>query len=137
MVLVVRNLLTIVPGRSGRVFNRSRATRAVALDISKTFGRVWYAGLLHNFKSNGNSSQNLALFRLFSVIDGFVCPWMGGLYKNIKLMLESLTSPFLLIHFPYYTLMTFLMMLFVILLSIQMTLLSTLSVIRHLICGNN
>ena len=38
-------------------------------------------------------------------------------------------------HFLYYTLMTFLMMLSVILL--LMILLSTLNVIRHLICGNN
>ena len=37
----------------------------------------------------------------------------------------------------YYTLMCFLMMLSVILLSMLMILLSTLNVIRHLICGNN
>ena len=43
----------------------------------------------------------------------------------------------LVLHFSYYTLMTFLMMLSVILLSMLMILLSTLSVGRHLICGNN
>ena len=43
---------------------------------------------------------------------------------------------FLVLHFSYYTLMTFLMMLSVILLSMLMILLSTLNVIRHLICGN-
>ena len=31
----------------------TRATRAVAFDISKTFNRVWYAGLLHKFESYG------------------------------------------------------------------------------------
>ena len=30
-----------------RTFNRSGATRAVALDIFKAFDRVWHAGLLH------------------------------------------------------------------------------------------
>ena len=34
---------------------RSEATRAVALDISKAFDRVWHAGLLHKLKSYGIS----------------------------------------------------------------------------------
>ena len=41
------------------------------------------------------------------------------------------------IHFSYYTLMIFLIMLSAILLSMLIILLSTLSVIRHLICGSN
>ena len=48
-----------------------------------------------------------------------------------------LWGPFLVLHFSYYTLMSFLMMLSVILLSMLMILLSTPSVIKHLICGNN
>ena len=52
-------------------------------------------------------------------------------------MLEFLKALYLVLHFPYYTLMTFLMMLSVILLSMLMILPSILSVIRHLICGNN
>ena len=52
-------------------------------------------------------------------------------------MLEFLKAPCLVLHFLYYTLMTFLMILSVILLSMLMILLSALSVIRHLICGNN
>ena len=43
----------------------------------------------------------------------------------------------LVLHFSYYTLMTFLMVLSVILLSMLILLLSAISVIRHLICGNN
>ena len=43
---------------------------------------------------------------------------MGSLHKNIQLMLEFLKAPFLVLHFSYYTLMTFLMMLSVMLLSI-------------------
>ena len=57
-------------------------------------------------------------------------------YPNIHLMLEFLKAPFLVLHSSYYTLITFVMMLSVILLSMLMILLSILSVIRHLICGN-
>ena len=73
----------------------------------------------------------------FSVIDGFKWFWMASLHKKIQLMLKFLKSPFLVLHFSYYTLMTFLMMLSVILLSMLMILLSILSVIRHLICDTN
>ena len=62
---------------------------------------------------------------------------MAGPHKNIQLMREFLKSPFLVLHFSYDTLMTFLMMLSVILLSMLMILLSVLIVIGHLICGNN
>ena len=41
------------------------------------------------------------------------------------------------LHFPYHTLMIFLMMLSVILLSMLMMLLSTLIVNGHVICGSN
>ena len=41
------DLLTVVSDRIARALNRSVATRAVALDISKAFDRVWHAGLLH------------------------------------------------------------------------------------------
>ena len=33
--------LTVVSDRVARVFNRSRATQAVALDMSKAFDRIW------------------------------------------------------------------------------------------------
>ena len=79
----------------------------------------------------------LALFLLFSVIDGFKWFWMESLHKNIQLMLELLKAPFLVLHFSWYTLMTFLTMLSVILLTILMILLFILRVTRHLICGNN
>ena len=52
----------------------------------------------------------LALFLLFSVIDGFEWFWMESLYKNIQLMLEFLKGPFLVLLFSYFTLMTFLIM---------------------------
>ena len=68
----------------------------------------------------------LALFLLLSVIDGFEWFWMESLHKNIQLMLRFLKAPFLVLHIFYYTLMTFLMMLFAILLSKLMMLISDL-----------
>ena len=71
------DLLTIVSDRIARAFNRSRATRAVALDISKAFDRVWHADLLHKLKSYGISGQIFGLIssflsnrRLQVVLDG-------------------------------------------------------------------
>ena len=60
------NLLTVVSDRIAWAFNRSGATRAAGLDISKAFNRVWHPGLLMEFQV-----MYLALFLLFSVIDGF------------------------------------------------------------------
>ena len=58
-------LLTVVPDRIRRAFNRSGATQAVALDISKAFDRVWHAGLLHKLKSYGISGQIFGLISSF------------------------------------------------------------------------
>ena len=132
------DLLTAVSDKTARSFIRSRATGAVALDISKSFDRVWHGGLLHKLKSLLEFQiRYLALFLLFSVIDGFEWFWMESLHKNIQLMLKFLKAPFFVLHFFYYTLMIFLTILSVILLSMLMILLSILSVIRRLICGNN
>ena len=81
--------------------------------------------------------RHLVLFLLFSVIYGFGWFWMRSLHKRIKLMLEFLKGSFLVLLFSYYTLMTFLMILSVILLSILMILLHTQSIIRHLIWWNS
>ena len=123
------DLLTVVSDRITRAFNRSRATRAVALDISKASDRVWHAGPLQKLLQ----VRYLALFLLFSVIDGFGCFWIGRHHKNVQLMLEFLKAPILVLHFFYYTLMTFLMMLSIILLSMLLILLR---VISHLIYGS-
>ena len=71
------DLLTVVSDRIARAFNRSGATRAVALDISKAFDRVWHAGLFHKLKSYGISGQIFGLIssflsnrRLRVVLDG-------------------------------------------------------------------
>ena len=59
------DLLTVVSDRIARAFNRSGATRAVALDISKAFDRVWNAGLLQKLKSYGISGQISGLISSF------------------------------------------------------------------------
>ena len=55
------DLLTVLSYRIA--FNRSAVTRAVALDISKAFDRVWHAGLLH--KLYEISGQTFALISSF------------------------------------------------------------------------
>ena len=60
------DLLTVVSDRIARPFNRSGATRAVALDIPKAFDRVWHAGLLHKLKFYGISGK------IFSLISSFL-----------------------------------------------------------------
>ena len=130
------DLLTVVSDRIARAFNRSGATQAVVLDISKAFDRVWHTGLHHKLKFYGISGQ------IFGLISSFLSN------RQLRVVLDGKSSqeypvnvgvqaPFLVRHLSYYTLMIFLTMLSVILLSMLMTLLSVLSVIGHLICGNN
>ena len=60
------NLLYLVPDNIARAFNRSGATRAVALDRSTVFDKVWHAGLLHKLKSHEILGQ------VFGVISSFL-----------------------------------------------------------------
>ena len=108
-------LLTVVSYIVARVFNRQRATWAIALNISKDFDRVWHAGLLHKLKSSGVSCQVLSLFCLLSDIGGVGWVWLGSLIKKVILTLVFLKTSFLLLHFSYNTLIIFLMVFFVIL----------------------
>ena len=47
------DLLTVVSDRTAKPFIRSGANRAAALDMSRSFDRVWHAGLPHKLKSWG------------------------------------------------------------------------------------
>ena len=131
------DLLTVVSDRITRPFIRSGATRPVALDIFKAFDRVWHAGLLHKLRSYGISGQ------IFGLISSFLSNrqlWVvldGKSSQEYPVNAGAPQSSILVLHFSYYILMTFWMMLSVILVSLLMILLSTVSVIRHLICGNN
>ena len=60
------DLLTVLSDRITRAFNRSGATRAVTLDMSMAFDRVWHTDLLHKLKSYGISGQ------IFDFISSFL-----------------------------------------------------------------
>ena len=77
----------------------------------------------------------LALFLLFTVIDGFEWFWMESLLKNFQLMLEFLKAPFLG-PTPFLLYINDLND-NVICDTVIYANDTTLSVIRHLICGNN
>ena len=79
----------------------------------------------------------LPLFCHFLITNNLDWFWIGCRHKNIMLILVFLKTPFLIPHFSYYKIMTFLDMLSVILLSIPIKLISTLSVTRLVICGKN
>ena len=134
------DLLTVISNRIARAFNRFGATQAVALDISKAFDRVWHAGLLPKHKSYGISGISGQLFCLISSFLRNRLRWVilyGRSSQEYPVNAGVPQAPFLILHFSCYTLMTFLMMLSVILLSMLMTLLSNLSVIKHLSYGKN
>ena len=95
----------------------------IYLMISAGFGMLVF---FTNLSLKEFQVRYLPLFLLFSVIRGFEWFWMGSLY-NIQLMINFLKPLFLVLHFSYQILMTFLMMLSVILLSMLMILLSILS----------
>ena len=59
------DLLAVVSDRIARAFNRPGPNRAVVLDISKAFDRVWHAALLHKVQSYGTSGQVFGLVSCF------------------------------------------------------------------------
>ena len=74
------DLLTVVSDRFSRGFNRSGATRAVTLDTSKAFDKVWHAGILHKRKSCGISGQ------IFGLVSSFVSS------RGLRVVLDGMSS---------------------------------------------
>ena len=130
------NLLTVVSDWISRTFNRSGATRAVALDIFKAFGRVCHAGLLHKLKSKGISGQIFGLISTFLSNKRFRVVLDGKSSQEYPLIAGVLQGS-ILGNTLFLLYINDLMMLSVILLSMLMMLLSTLHLIWHLIFGNN
>ena len=60
------DFLTVVSDKIDRAFNRSGATPAVVLDISKAFDRIWHAGLLREIDFYGISGK------IFDLISSFL-----------------------------------------------------------------
>ena len=106
------DLLTVVSDRIARAFNRSGATRAVALDISKAFDRFWHAGLFHKLNSYGFSGQ------IFDPIFSFLSNrWLQVVVngKSSQKYLANAGVPQGVILGPtVYTLMVYTLMVFVI-----------------------
>ena len=84
------DLPVVVSDKIARAFNKSGATRAVALDISKALDRDWHAGHLYKLKFYGISGH------IFGLISSFLSNGLGS---------------FLVLHFSCCILMTFLMFL--------------------------
>ena len=100
------------------------------------FDRVWHARSPQKFKFYWISSQRFGVFCLFLVINNIVWFWIGHLHKFFAKVPQSVFLGVPL--FLSYTLTTSLMMLYLIFLSLLMILLlSTLNLMRHLICSNN
>ena len=114
------NLLTVVSYRIARALNKSGA---VAHFISKTFDRVWHTTLLQNLKPYEISGQ------LFGLISSFLSNrrlWVILHGKSFQEYSVNAGASFLILHFSYCTLVTFLMMSSIIFLSMLMILFSTL-----------
>ena len=69
-----------MPDRIARALNRSGATRAVALDMSKAFDIVWHAGLLHK----------LRFYRISGQIFGLISSFLSN--KQLSVFLDGKSS---------------------------------------------
>ena len=74
------DLLTVVSDRITWAFNRSGATRALALDISKDFDRVWPASLFHKLKSYG----------ILGLVFGLISSFLSN--RRLRVVLDGKSS---------------------------------------------
>ena len=74
------DLLTVISERIYRALNISGEARAVALDISKAFDKVWHAGLLRKLRAYGVTGS------MFDIISSFLDD------RKIKVVLDGQSS---------------------------------------------
>ena len=60
------DILTVFSERIYNLLDAGREMRAIALDISKAFNKVWHAGLLHKLKAYGVVGTILSILESFS-----------------------------------------------------------------------
>ena len=75
------DLLTVLSERIYNSLDAGGETRAIALDISKAFDKVWHAGLLHKLKAYGVDGS------ILSIIESFL------LDRALKVVLDGHSSP--------------------------------------------
>ena len=75
------DLLTVLTERIARSLNSSGATRAISLDISKAFDRVWHSGLLHKLKAYGVTGE------ILNIISSFLTN------RRLRVVLDGKSSP--------------------------------------------
>ena len=75
------DLLSLITEHFNRALDRRGEARAVALDISKAFDKVWHRGLLHKLQSYGVSG------RMWSTAASFLSN------RKLKVVLEGQSSP--------------------------------------------
>ena len=83
------DLLTVVSDTFARTFNRSGATRAVALIYPRLLTGFDMLVFFINLSLMEFQFKYLVLFLLFSVIDGIEWFWMENVHKNIQLSWSS------------------------------------------------
>ena len=85
------DFLTVVSHRIVRAFNRSGATRAVALDIYRAFNRVWHAGLLHKLKSyrvwHAGLLHKLKSYGILGLIFGLISSFLSN--RQLQVVLDG------------------------------------------------
>ena len=85
----LRSTADILTVLSERIYNSMDAggeTRAIALDISKAFDKVWHAGLLHKLKSYGVVGPILGILESFMI------------ERSLKVVLDGQSSPLFCIN---------------------------------------
>ena len=80
------DILTVLSERIYNSMDAGGETRAIALDISKAFDKVWHAGLLHKLKSYGVVGPILGILESFMI------------ERSLKVVLDGQSSPLFCIN---------------------------------------